>query len=407
MVLYAAQYAASVDERLGHCGLGAWSLGFSPSAKERGSYRRAPQESQSCVMMNQKPDPLRLSCPAPLTQHQAVQMAHGGGGRTMRSLIEGLLLPSFRDEELPERPEAAPHDSAVVDIEGNRIAFTTDSFVVSPLFFPGGDIGKLAVCGTVNDLAMAGARPLFLSCGLILEEGTPLEDLQRVVESMQQAAKEADVRIVTGDTKVVDRGKADGIFINTAGLGLVPAGVDVHPSRVIPGDKIVLSGDIGRHGITIMSLREGLEFDGAPGSDCAPLNAIVDQLLSLGSGLHCMRDLTRGGLAAALIEIADHVRVGMELQETAISVVPPVQGACELLGLDPLYVANEGRMIAIVAADAADEAMRIMARSSATMAATVIGEVTDVHPGEVEMFNAFGSGRLLDLPAGEQMPRIC
>jgi hydrogenase expression/formation protein HypE len=325
----------------------------------------------------------------------------------MRGLIEGMLLPSFRGEVEASNASEAPHDSAVVEIGGQRVAFTTDSFVVSPLFFPGGDIGKLAVCGTVNDLAMAGARPLFLSCALILEEGTPLDDLQRVVNSMQAAAKDAHVRIVTGDTKVVDRGKADGIFVNTAGVGIVPAGMDVHPSRIEPGDKIILSGDIGRHGITIMSLREGLEFDGAPGSDCAPLAGIVNALMPLGNSVHCMRDLTRGGLAAALIELADHASVGMELQEESIPVVPQVQGACELLGLDPLYVANEGRMIAIVAGDSADEALQIFSSHEASSAPAIIGEITDAHPGEVELFNPFGSGRLLDLPAGEQMPRIC
>ncbi len=356
--------------------------------------------------MNQTTDPLEMSCPAPLSQHKTVQLAHGGGGRTMRSLIEGMLLPSFQDSSATVAA-AAPHDSAVLDIDGRRVAFTTDSFVVSPLFFPGGDIGKLAVYGTVNDLAMAGAQPRYLSCGLILEEGLPLETLQRVVTSMQQAAAEVGVKIVTGDTKVVDRGKADGVFINTSGIGVVPNGIEVHPSRVAAGDKVILSGDIGRHGIAIMSLRESLQFDGAPESDCASLADLVQQLTAVGADLHCLRDLTRGGLAAALIEIADHVGVGIDLLETAIPVNPQVNGACELLGLDPLYVANEGRLIAVVAAAAAEDALHIMAKHPATCSPAVIGEVTGNHPREVELCNAFGCGRLLDLPAGEQMPRIC
>lgn len=356
--------------------------------------------------MTQDPDPHDMSCPTPLSNHQTVQLAHGGGGRTMRALIEGLLLPCFRGEPEPATT-SAPHDSAVLNINGQRIAFTTDSFVVSPLFFPGGDIGKLAVYGTVNDLAMAGAQPLYLSCGLILEEGTPLDIVQQIVESMQQAAAEVGVRIVTGDTKVVDRGKGDGVFINTAGIGSVPEGIEVHPSRIGTGDKILLSGDIGRHGIAIMSLREGLQFEGAPESDCASLADLVQKLTALGADLHCMRDLTRGGLAAALVELADHMGVGIDVQEPAIPVNPQVSGACELLGLDPLYVANEGRMIAVVAEKAVDEALQIMDNHPATYAPAVIGEFTDTHPREVELLNAFGSGRLLDLPAGEQMPRIC
>ena len=356
--------------------------------------------------MNGKPDPLEMGCPVPLMGHSTVQLAHGGGGRMMRSLIEDFLLPRFQGRPAEGRVRP-PHDSAVIEIHGQRLAFTTDSFVVSPLFFPGGDIGKLAVCGTVNDLAMAGAQPLYLSCALILEEGTPLDLLRRVIESMQQAAAEAGVSIVTGDTKVVDRGKGDGIFVNTAGIGTVPAGIEVHPTRVTPGDKILLSGDIGRHGIAIMSQREGLQFEGAPLSDCASLASLVAELTAIGVSLHCLRDLTRGGLAAAVIEIADGAAVGMELRETAIEVVPQVAGACELLGLDPLYVANEGRLIAFVAADAADEAMRIMAAHPAAPSPAIIGEVTTRHPQEVELRNALGSGRLLDLPAGEQMPRIC
>jgi hydrogenase expression/formation protein HypE len=290
---------------------------------------------------------------------------------------------------------------------GQRLAFTTDSYVVHPWRFPGGDIGKLAVCGTVNDLAMAGATPRYLSCGLILEEGFSFEALQQVIASMQAAAEEAGARIVTGDTKVVDRGKGDGIFINTAGIGIIPPGIDVSPSRVAVGDKILVSGDLGRHGIAIMSIREGLEFEGAPASDCASLAGLVGELTALGADLHCLRDLTRGGLAAAVIEIAEHARVGVDLDEPAIPVLPAVRGACELLGLDPLYVANEGRLVAFVPAAAADRALQILKQLAAGTQPAIIGSVTDRHVGRVQLRSDFGGTRLLDLLSGEQMPRIC
>jgi hydrogenase expression/formation protein HypE len=288
-----------------------------------------------------------------------------------------------------------------------RLAFTTDTFVVQPLFFPGGDIGKLAVYGTVNDLAMAGARPRWLSCGLVLEEGLPIDVLRRVIESMQAAAAEVGVQIITGDTKVVDRGKGDGIFINTAGVGEIEDGLDVSPARVAAGDRILLSGDIGRHGIAIMSQREGLQFEGALDSDCASLAGLVAGLTALGADLHCLRDLTRGGLAAALIEIAEQAGVGIELDEASIPVAPQVAGACELLGLDPLYVANEGRMIAIVPEHAAPEALRIARQHPVACQSGLIGRVIAAPRGSVELRNPLGSGRLLDLLSGEQMPRIC
>lgn len=359
-------------------------------------------------MTNKRPDPLAMSCPTPLSRHDTVQLAHGGGGRLMRSLIEEVLLPEFGASPTIEadRPRP-PHDSAVLELGGARLAFTTDTFVVSPLFFPGGDIGELAVYGTVNDLAMAGAKPLYLSCGLILEEGTPMETLRRIIVSMQQAAEEVGVRIVTGDTKVVDRGKGDGIFINTAGVGLIGEGIDVSPARVAAGDQILVSGDIGRHGIAIMSVRENLQFEGAPESDCASLASLVAELTALGGDLHCLRDLTRGGLAAALIEIAEHAGVGIDLNEASIAVSPSVGGACELLGLDPLYVANEGRLVAFVPRGKADAALRIMRDHDAAPEPNVIGTVTADHPGVVELRNSLGGGRLLDLPSGEQMPRIC
>lgn len=356
--------------------------------------------------MNTLPDPSKLSCPVPLSTHETIQMAHGGGGRLMRRLIDDLLLPGFRVDEAGTRPPP-PHDSAVLSVNSDRIALTTDSFVVNPLFFPGGDIGKLAVCGTVNDLAMAGATPLYLTCGLIIEEGLSLDLLQQIVISMRRAADHAGVRVVTGDTKVVDRGKGDGLFINTAGVGIVKPDVDVNPARVQPGDQIVLSGDVGRHGIAIMSVREGLHFEGAAESDCASLADVAAALTTLGRDLHCMRDLTRGGLAAALIEIAEDAAVGIELNEATIPVEDHVAGACELLGLDPLYVANEGRMIAIVPEHLTDQAIDLMAGHEGAPTPVVIGKVTRAHAGDVEIVNALGNRRLLDLFSGEQMPRIC
>jgi len=345
----------------------------------------------------------KLACPIPLSDHATVQMAHGGGGRLMRGLIEGMFLPAFQSAE----QQAPPHDSAVLELDGARLAFTTDTFVVSPLFFPGGDIGRLAVFGTVNDLAMAGAKPVWLSAAFILEEGLPMETLSRVVASMRHAAEEVGVEIVTGDTKVVDRGKGDGIFINTAGVGLIPPGVEISPARVAPGDAVILSGDLGRHGIAVMSVREGLRFEGALPSDCASLSGLVEALVGADSQVHCLRDLTRGGLAAALCEIADHARVGIELDEPSIPVAEPVAGACELLGLDPLYVANEGRLVAIVPAEAADCTLETMRAHPVASQAAIVGTVTDTGPGTVELHGPLGGARIVDLLSGEQLPRIC
>jgi hydrogenase expression/formation protein HypE len=300
-----------------------------------------------------------------------------------------------------------PHDSAVLEINGARLAFTTDTFVVRPLFFPGGDIGKLAVYGTVNDLAMAGAKPLYLSAAFVLEEGLPMETLARVVQSMRDAAQEVGVRIVTGDTKVVDRGKGDGIFVNTAGIGLVPLGIDISPRRVAPGDVVLVSGDLGRHGMAVMSVREGLGFEGDLQSDCASLAGLVEAMLEAGADLHCLRDLTRGGLAAALNEIALDARVGMELDEAAIPVTEAVAGACELLGLDPLYVANEGRLVAFVASAAAERVLAILRSHPAAFGPAIIGRVVEAHPGTVECRSPLGGARIVDLLSGEQMPRIC
>lgn len=357
-------------------------------------------------MTEPRTDPFQLTCPVPIVRHATVQMAHGGGGRLMRDLIEGLLLPEFRSGK-GGSDATLPHDSAVLSLGDQRLAFTTDTFVVSPLFFPGGDIGKLAVYGTVNDLAMAGAQPRWISCALILEEGTPMDTLRKIIQSMQRAADEVGVQVVTGDTKVVDRGKGDAVFINTAGVGVVPDGIDVSPARIQAGDRVLVSGDLGRHGIAIMSVREGLAFEGALDSDCASLVDLVDKLSVLGCDLHCLRDLTRGGLASALIELAEHANVGIDLEEARIPVQPQVAGACELMGLDPLYVANEGRLVAIVPPTAAGAALQIMQSHPVTDRPAVIGTVTDEHPGAVQLSNPMGSGRLLDLLSGEQMPRIC
>jgi hydrogenase expression/formation protein HypE len=355
----------------------------------------------------------RLQCPVPIVEHAAVQLAHGGGGRLMRQLIEGLFRPAFQGageaaSRAAAEPRAAAHDSAVVELGGARLAFTTDTFVVSPLFFPGGDIGRLAVFGTVNDLAMAGARPLWLSAGFVLEEGFLIESLRRIVASMAEAAAEAGVEIVTGDTKVVDRGKGDGVYINTSGIGLAPPGIEISPRRVAPGDAILVSGDLGRHAMTIMSAREGLGFEAALESDCAPLHGLVEAMLAAaGDDIHCLRDLTRGGLASALNEIALDAAVGMELDEEAIPVGEPVRSACELLGLDPLYAANEGRLAAFVPAEAAEDVLDIMRAHPAAPGAAVVGQVTARHPGVVEARGELGGGRIVDLLSGEQMPRIC
>lgn len=350
-------------------------------------------------------DAFNLICPVPLGDHATVQMAHGGGGRLMKGLIEGMFLPGFGYDQ--SQSPVALHDSAVLEADGVRLAFTTDTFVVSPLFFPGGDIGKLAVYGTVNDLAMAGAKPAWLSVGFILEEGLPMDTLRRVVKSMREAAQEVGVRVVTGDTKVVDRGKGDGIFINTSGIGFVPAGVEISPNRVEPGDAVIVSGDLGRHGIAILSVREGLELEGAIESDCGSLAGLVGALIEAGLDLHCLRDLTRGGLASALNEIADQAKVGIELDEVAIPVAEPVMGACELLGFDPLYVANEGRLVAFVPAESADLTLDIMRNHVSAPQSVIIGAASEAHPGTVELRGRFGGRRIVDLLSGEQMPRIC
>ena len=341
-------------------------------------------------------------CPAPIAQYPQVLLAHGGGGRLTHQLIENLFLPSFRNPALEAR-----HDGAVVDVGGTRLAFTTDSYVVQPLFFPGGDIGSLAIYGTVNDLAMCGARPLHLSVGLILEEGLPMETLCRVVESMRVAAEEARVDVVTGDTKVVDRGKADGLFVNTAGIGLVPPGRAVGPGRIRPGDAVILSGDIGRHGIAIMAVREGLAFESMLVSDCAPLARAVELLFDAGIDVHCLRDLTRGGLATALAEIAGAARLRVRVEEDLIPVPDEVRGACEILGLDPMFVANEGRFISFVPEAEAERALAALHADPVSAQARVIGSVEADSAGRAVLRSRIGASRIIDMLSGEQLPRIC
>lgn len=344
---------------------------------------------------------VQIHCPLPVAS-ATVQLAHGGGGRLMQELIRDVFLRAFDNPML-----AQLHDGATLPIEKGTLAFTTDSYVVCPLFFPGGDIGSLAVHGTINDLAMCGAKPLCLSAGFILEEGLSMETLLRVVESMAKAAQAAGVPIVTGDTKVVDRGKGDGIFINTAGVGLVPAGVSVLPQQVRPGDAILLSGDLGSHGIAVLSVREGVAFAGDVESDSAPLHRVVGELVDNGVEVHCLRDLTRGGLASALNEIAAAAKVGMVIDESIIPVRETVRGACELLGLDPLYVANEGRFVAMVPESHVETALTVMRRHSVAHQAVRIGTVTEENPPLVVLQTVLGTHRILDLLSGEQLPRIC
>ena len=341
-------------------------------------------------------------CPLPLAHYPNILMAHGGGGRLMHDLIELVFKPPFNNPLL-----AQGHDGALIETGGARLAFTTDSYVVKPLFFPGGDIGKLAICGTVNDLAMCGARPLALSAGFILEEGLPMETLQRVVRSMGATAQAAGVPIATGDTKVVDRGQGDGLFINTAGIGLVPAGLTIGPACVQPGDAILLNGDVGRHGTCIMAGREGLAFDTDLQSDCAPLTGVVQKLIAGGIQVHCLRDCTRGGLATTLVEIARARGLRIHLDSAAIPVRDDVRGACEMLGLDPLYVANEGRFIAIVPAEQADHALALMREDEQGAGAVRIGAVLNEKPGLLTLRSEIGSTRILDMLSGEELPRIC
>ncbi|HUK88056.1 MAG TPA: hydrogenase expression/formation protein HypE [Terriglobales bacterium] len=345
---------------------------------------------------------LELSCPLPLPAKDQVLLGHGSGGTLSAELIREIFLPAFSNPVL-----ARLDDQAIVSVNGSRLAFTTDSFVVKPLFFPGGDIGSLAVHGTVNDLAMGGARPLFLSAAFILEEGLSLEVLKRVVGSLHRAAADAGVEVVTGDTKVVEKGSGDGLFINTSGIGLVPEGLQLSADQARPGDRILLSGPIGDHGIAILAQREGLEFESTVESDSAPLHTLVAAMLAASRALRCLRDPTRGGLSSATNEIAQQSRVGMELDDAAIPVREEVRGACEMLGLDPLYVANEGKLIAIVAPEAAEAVLAAMRRHPLGGQAQIIGTVTAAHPGLVTLRTTLGTSRIVDMLAGDQLPRIC
>jgi hydrogenase expression/formation protein HypE len=342
------------------------------------------------------------SCPAPVFEHRQIILGHGSGGKLTQELIEKLFLPSFNNNYL-----AQLNDQALLDVNGLRLAFTTDSFVVTPIFFPGGDIGRLAINGTVNDLAMSGAAPRFIAAAFILEEGLASNDLARVVESMRQAAQEAGVLLVTGDTKVVNRGKGDQIFITTTGLGILERPVTISADRARPGDQILLSGTIGDHGMAIMSQREGLEFEGAIESDTAALHGLVAAMLDTSTEVHCMSDPTRGGVATVLNEIADRSRVGMELVERNIPVRESVKGACEILGLDPLYVANEGKLVAVVAPEAADSVLDAIRNHPLGRDACCIGEVVAAHPRRVLLKTEIGGSRVLDVMLGEPLPRIC
>lgn len=357
-------------------------------------------------ILDDKPNRIdQLACPVPLPAKDKILLGHGSGGSLSADLMRQVFLPAFDNAILGKL-----NDQAILEVRGVRLAFTTDSFVVKPLFFPGGDIGSLAVHGTVNDLAVGGAKPLFLSVAFIIEEGLPLETLKRVVASLDRAAAEAGVEVVTGDTKVVERGSGDELFINTSGIGLVPEGLNLSAERARPGDRVLLSGSIGEHGIAIIAQREGLEFESQVKSDSAPLHGLVAAMLAASpsrDSIRCMRDPTRGGLSSTLNEIAAQSRVGVLLEEQSISVREEVKGACELLGFDPLYVANEGKLVAIVEAGAAERILAAMRAHPLGREAQVIGTVRDGLPGIVSMRMALGTTRIVDMLSGDQLPRIC
>lgn len=355
-------------------------------------------------MADAKTPAFNLSCPVPRVADDRIVLAHGGGGRLTHQLIEKIFMPAFGNPMLEQR-----HDGAVLPVNGSRLAFTTDSFVVRPLIFPGGNIGDLAVYGTVNDLAMCGARPLYLSAGFILEEGLEMETLRTVVASMQKAAAKANVKLVTGDTKVVDKGKGDGVFVNTSGIGVIEANMKetIGPASVEVGDAVIVSGDLGRHGIAILSVREGLEFESPILSDTDSVWPAVEALLNAGIEIHCLRDLTRGGLATTLNEIAGDRNVCIKLEETLIPVDETVQSACEILGLDPLYVANEGRFAVFVPAAQSDKALEVMKNVSVSEGSVRVGKVEQSPGRTVVLQSRIGGNRVVDMLSGEQLPRIC
>ncbi len=347
-------------------------------------------------------DELNLSCPFPIDEYPSVQMAHGGGGRLMNQLLDEMIIPTLGEEELARR-----HDGAVLDLPADRIAYTTDSYVVDPLFFSGGNIGTLAVNGTVNDLAMCGAEPEFITTAFILEEGFPMEDLQKIINSLKEAAEKAGVQVASGDTKVVQKGRGDGIYINTSGVGIMPEGVCIGPENIEPGDALIVSGDVGRHGMAVMADREGLEFETDITSDCAPLNEPVKSLLEAGIDIHFLRDLTRGGLASAANEAAAQAELGLEIEESNVPVHLQVKSSCEILGFDPLYVASEGCMIVAVDRAESEEVVAILKEHSSCSNAARIGRVVEKHPGRVELTGTIGASRVLEMLSGEQLPRIC
>ena len=343
-----------------------------------------------------------LACPIPLTEYRNVLLSHGGGGKLTQQLIQKMFAPQFDNDML-----SLLHDGAVFPGGPSKFAFSTDSYVIKPIFFPGGDIGELAVNGTVNDIAMCGATPLYLSSAFIIEEGFPMEDLWKIVLSMKGAAGRAGVRLVTGDTKVVDRGKGDGIFITTSGIGEVAAHAAIDPRNARPGDRIIVNGPIAVHGIAIMSVREGLQFETPIRSDTAPLNGLVERILKAGKDVHVLRDPTRGGVASAVNEIAQSSRKGIVLSEEALPVGEEVRGACEILGFDPLYVANEGKLLAFVAPASLENVLTEMRSHPLGKDAAVIGEVVDDHPGIAVMKTRIGGTRVVDMLSWEQLPRIC
>jgi hydrogenase expression/formation protein HypE len=346
--------------------------------------------------------PNGMACPLPISNYNKVLLAHGGGGNLSHQLIQKMFLSQFNNSFLDEE-----HDGAVIPVKEGRIAFSTDSYVVHPVFFPGGNIGELAVNGTVNDLSMCGAKPLFISIGFIIEEGLPMEELWQIVLSMRQAAETAGVQIVTGDTKVVDKGKGDKIFINTSGIGVIFPGVDISPKNCSPGDVIILNGRIADHGIAVMSVREGLSFETQIKSDTAPLNSLVEVMLNASRNIHVLRDPTRGGLASALNEIAMTSKQSIIIEENSIPVSEEVKGACGILGFDPLYIANEGKLVAFMPEADSDNVLKAMRSHPLGKESVIIGKVATGNPGSVVMKTSIGTTRIVNMLSGEQLPRIC
>lgn len=347
------------------------------------------------------------SCPLPLRNYPTIVLGHGSGGKMMADLIQHLFAPQFNNEMLAQMGDSTVLRIPVAENNELKLAFTTDTFVVSPLIFPGSDIGELAVNGTVNDLAMSGAQPAYLSAGFILEEGLPMELLGQLATSVARACRNAKVQLVAGDTKVVEKGHGDGLYINTSGIGLIPPGINIAPNQARPGDVVLVSGTIGDHGIAIMSVREGLEFETVIESDSAPLNGLVEKMLAIAPGIRCLRDATRGGLAAVLNELAAASKVGIIFDERKVPVRSEVQAACEMLGFDPFYVANEGKLVAVVPEKDAEKVLAAMHSHPFGLDAAQIGRVVETHPGLVLARTGIGGSRVVDLPAGELLPRIC